>query len=74
MASAVLAIVIVSLRGTDALWLHARVVWKLARLGLVIGCGAGAYFAVLFALGFRLADFNRRDALEPPDAPAPDGE
>jgi putative peptidoglycan lipid II flippase len=35
-------------------WLRAA-----ALLGIIAACGA-AYFAVLFALGFRLADFKRR--------------
>jgi hypothetical protein len=33
------------------------------------------YFGTLYALGFRLAQFNRRDAIEAPDVvPADDGE
>jgi hypothetical protein len=34
---------------------------KVARLALVVGAGASAYFGSLWLLGFRLADFNRRE-------------
>ena len=66
-ASAVLALVIVLLRGHDDLWLHARVAGKVSRLALVVAAGALAYFATLFALGFRVADFSRREAPLPSD-------
>jgi putative peptidoglycan lipid II flippase len=66
-ASAVLAIVVAWLMGVDATWLHAAVLQKVGHLALVIGAGAVAYFGMLFALGFRVADFNRREAVQPPD-------
>jgi putative peptidoglycan lipid II flippase len=66
-ASAVLAIVVAWLMGVDATWLHAGVLQKVGHLALVIGAGAVAYFGMLFALGFRVADFNRREAVQPPD-------
>jgi putative peptidoglycan lipid II flippase len=66
-ASAVLAIVVAWLMGVDATWLHAGVLRKVGHLALVIGAGAVAYFGMLFALGFRVADFNRREAVQPPD-------
>jgi len=62
-ASAVLAVVIAWLMGPDSAWLRAGAIYKVGRLGLVIGCAALAYFATLFALGFRLADFNRKEAI-----------
>jgi putative peptidoglycan lipid II flippase len=65
-ASAVLAIVVAWLMGVDATWLHAGVLRKVGHLALVIGAGAVAYFGMLFALGFRVADFNRREAVQPP--------
>jgi putative peptidoglycan lipid II flippase len=71
-ASAVLALVIQWLTGPDSAWLHAHAVYKVGRLGLVVGCAALAYFATLFALGFRVADFNRREAVPPHEAPAQD--
>jgi hypothetical protein len=33
-----------------------------ARLAGIVVAGALAYFGALFLLGFRLADFNRREA------------
>jgi putative peptidoglycan lipid II flippase len=45
---------------------------KIAHLALVIGGGALAYFATLFALGFRLADFNRREAAAIAEMPPAD--
>jgi putative peptidoglycan lipid II flippase len=66
-ASAVLAIVVAWLMGVDATWLHAGVLRKVGHLALVIGAGAVAYFGMLFALGFRVADFNRREAVQPSD-------
>ena len=49
--------------GPDDFWLSASLWVKVWRLLLVIAGGAIAYFAALWLLGFRLADFNRR---EPP--------
>jgi putative peptidoglycan lipid II flippase len=66
-ASAALAIVITLLRGADATWLAAGVVGKVSHLALVVVAGALTYFGVLFLLGFRLADFNRREAPMPVD-------
>jgi len=71
-ASAVLAVVIAWLMGPDSAWLRAGAIYKVGRLGLVIGCAALAYFATLFALGFRLADFNRKEALPTQEMPAQD--
>jgi len=48
--------------GSNALWLSASGLERVLRLlALVIG-GMGVYFAVLFALGFRVGDFRRRSA------------
>ena len=71
-ASAVLAGVIVGLMGADSVWLHAGAVAKIGRLGLVVACAALAYFGMLFALGFRIADFNRREAPHPDDLLPPE--
>ncbi|MFI4887308.1 MAG: murein biosynthesis integral membrane protein MurJ [Burkholderiales bacterium] len=72
LASAVLAAVIAWMTGADAQWLRAGASQKVGRLALLIGSGALAYFGMLFALGFRLADFNRREAVHPPDVFRPD--
>lgn len=71
-ASGVLALVVSWLAGSDASWLGARALSKIAHLALVIGGGALAYFATLFVLGFRPADFNRREAAAIPEIPPAD--
>ncbi|WP_374483289.1 murein biosynthesis integral membrane protein MurJ [Zoogloea sp.] len=48
--------------GPDSLWLHASSLERVIRLSALICGGIAVYFAVLFALGFRLADFRRRGA------------
>jgi putative peptidoglycan lipid II flippase len=47
--------------GPEELWTRAGLWTKVARLGLVVAAGASAYFGSLWLLGFRLADFNRRE-------------
>jgi putative peptidoglycan lipid II flippase len=74
-AVVLLAIVVGLTMGVDATWLTAGVVHKVSRLALVIAAGAVVYFGTLYALGFRLAQFNRRDAIEAPDiVPADDAD
>jgi putative peptidoglycan lipid II flippase len=70
-ALAVLGAVLVWAAGPAAFWLHASPWARVGRLALVIGGGAAAYFAALYLLGFRFADFNRRerDGPAPPAAP-----
>jgi len=48
--------------GDNAQWLTALGSERLLRLSAVIGAGAFAYFVSLFALGFRLRDFNYKVA------------
>jgi len=43
-------------------WLQMGTLSRILHLGWLVPAGAGAYFAVLFALGFRLRDFSRRAA------------
>ena len=43
-------------------WLRYPLVERMARLSMLVGLGAGVYFATLWALGFRLGDFKRRAA------------
>jgi putative peptidoglycan lipid II flippase len=68
----VLAAVLLWLGGPAAFWLSAPLWPKVGRLAGVCAAGAVAYFAALWLLGFRLADFGRRDVT--PGAPAADGE
>ncbi|PLK48459.1 murein biosynthesis integral membrane protein MurJ [Uliginosibacterium sp. TH139] len=46
--------------GAQSDWLTHSTLWRLGHLALVMGGGMFAYFATLFALGFRLQDFKRR--------------
>jgi putative peptidoglycan lipid II flippase len=66
-----LAAVLLWLGGSEAFWLSASLWPKVGRLAGVCVAGAGAYFAALWLLGFRIADFDRRDA-RPVAAPAAD--
>ncbi|MDP3288284.1 MAG: murein biosynthesis integral membrane protein MurJ [Methyloversatilis sp.] len=43
-------------------WLRAGTMTRILNLTWIVLAGAGAYFATLFALGFRLRDFSRRAA------------
>ncbi|HEX4885475.1 MAG TPA: murein biosynthesis integral membrane protein MurJ [Casimicrobiaceae bacterium] len=68
-ALVVLAGVLLWTAGPASLWLDAPLWTKVGRLALVVAAGAAAYFGTLWLLGFRVADFNRR---EPDAAPARD--
>lgn len=48
--------------GAQDFWLESRALERVARLAWVIAAGGATYFAVLFALGFRLTDFSKRVA------------
>jgi len=63
LALIVLGLVLWWVAGADDFWTSAGLWQKAGRLALVIGAGAVAYFGALWVLGFRFADFNRR---EPP--------
>jgi putative peptidoglycan lipid II flippase len=60
-ALGVLAALLHVLAGPPELWLSAGPWERVGRLAGVMAAGAGGYFAALFLLGFRLADFNRRE-------------
>jgi putative peptidoglycan lipid II flippase len=60
-ALAVLGALLAWLAGAASFWLNAGLWDKVARLAGVIAAGAAVYFATLYLLGFRLADFNRPD-------------
>jgi putative peptidoglycan lipid II flippase len=47
--------------GDDAFWLAAGLWAKVGRLGMIIAGGAVAYLGSLWLVGFRVADFNRRE-------------
>ena len=74
-AVVMLAIVAKWSMGVEATWLTAGVAQKLSHLALIIGAGAVVYFGTLYALGLRIAHFNRREAATPPDVtPTDDAE
>ncbi len=56
------------LAGPAELWLKADLWTRVARLAWVIAAGAGVYFSALYLLGFRPADFSRREVPEPGSA------
>jgi putative peptidoglycan lipid II flippase len=60
-ALGVLAALLYALSGSPALWLEAGPWQRIGRLAWIIAAGAAAYFATLFLLGFRFADFARRE-------------
>ncbi len=68
-ALVVLAGVLLFLGGPASFWLAASLWPKVGRLAGVCAAGAAAYFATLWLLGFRVADFNRRDAHSEVSAP-----
>ena len=57
----VLAVLLLWIAGPASLWLEATLWAKVARLAWVCGAGAAIYFGALWLLGFRFADFNRRE-------------
>src|SRR5438093_793194 len=59
----VLGIVLWFVPGDDAFWLHAKLWAKIGQLTWVIGAGALSYFAALWLLGFRIADFSRHEPM-----------
>ncbi|HEY7945438.1 MAG TPA: murein biosynthesis integral membrane protein MurJ [Casimicrobiaceae bacterium] len=61
-ALCVLGAVLWWVAGADSFWLSAGLWSKVGRLGLVIAAGTAAYFGTLWLVGFRLADFNRRES------------
>ena len=71
-AVALLAAVIALSMGAGTTWLAAGVVYKIGRLGLVVAAGAFVYFGTLYVLGFRLSQFNRREAVMPTHIPPTD--
>src|SRR5512135_1658906 len=64
-----LAALLAWMSGTDASWLHAGILSRVGRLALIIVAGSLVYFGTLFALGFRLEHFSRREAPLPAAIP-----
>jgi putative peptidoglycan lipid II flippase len=62
LAVILLAVVVALAMGPSSEWLSGSVAYKVTRLAFVIAAGAATYFGTLYVLGFRLAQFNRREA------------
>ncbi|WP_018605328.1 murein biosynthesis integral membrane protein MurJ [Uliginosibacterium gangwonense] len=57
----VMGVVLWLVRGAENDWLHNHhTAWRVTHLFGIIAVGAAAYFATLYALGFRMQDFRRR--------------
>ncbi|HQR09966.1 MAG TPA: murein biosynthesis integral membrane protein MurJ [Casimicrobiaceae bacterium] len=60
-ALGVLGVLLFALSGSPASWLDAGLFHRVGRLAGIIVAGLAVYFATLYLLGFRLADFGRRE-------------
>jgi putative peptidoglycan lipid II flippase len=61
-AMVMLGATLMLLVGPDSLWLASSSLTRVLRLSLLVVGGMGVYFATLFILGFRVADFRRSGA------------
>ncbi|GAB2905425.1 murein biosynthesis integral membrane protein MurJ [Uliginosibacterium flavum] len=59
LAISVMGVVLYFAKGAQSDWLEHNTLWRILHLAGVMGAGGLAYFATLFALGFRIADFKR---------------
>jgi len=69
-ALGLLAVTLAWLAGGPQTWITSSLWQRVSRLALIVPAAMLVYFAALYALGFRLADFNRRDATPPETLPA----
>jgi putative peptidoglycan lipid II flippase len=60
-ALCVLGVLLAAIAGPPSFWLAAGLWAKAGRLAAVIAAGMAGYFGVLWLLGFRIADFSRRE-------------
>jgi putative peptidoglycan lipid II flippase len=56
----VMGVVVWLAAGSDAVWLGLQAIDRALRLTAVVLAGVISYFAALWALGFRIADFSRK--------------
>ena len=68
---AALGLLLSWIAGPASWWINAGLGARVVRLAWVCAAGAVVYFGVLRLVGFRLADFNRRDTQAAPDGDAP---
>jgi len=59
-----MAVILWLFAGSDAWWLQAGGVQRVAALCGLVVIGSGAYFATLWLLGFRAGDFSRRGSID----------
>jgi putative peptidoglycan lipid II flippase len=59
-----MAVILWFAMGSDAWWLQAGGLHRVAALCGLVVVGAGSYFATLLLLGFRPADFSRRGSVD----------
>ena len=62
-ALAVMGLVLWSATGSDTSWLQSTTYERAIRLSWIIAAGAASYFAALWALGFRIKDFVRKQTI-----------
>jgi putative peptidoglycan lipid II flippase len=62
LAVAAMGGLLVWLAGPDAAWLEAGTLTRAGRLAVLVAAGGATYFATLWLLGVRLAQFYRRAA------------
>lgn len=59
-ASSILGLSLWLVSGPDASWLQGSILARAMRLAVLVGGGVIVYFAALWAMGFRVADFQKR--------------
>lgn len=59
-----MAVILWFAMGSEAWWLQAGGLQRVAALCALVVAGAGSYFAALWLLGFRPADFSRRGSVD----------
>ncbi len=59
-AAAILGVCLWFLCGAEASWLQGTILARAVRLSWVVAAGGVSYFAALWMLGFRMADFQKR--------------
>jgi putative peptidoglycan lipid II flippase len=61
LALAAMCIVLFLLKGADGIWYKAATWMRVLHMSGLVAAGAGSYFGVLWLLGFRLSQFDRRE-------------
>jgi putative peptidoglycan lipid II flippase len=56
-----MCVVLFLLKGADGIWYKATTWMRVLHMSALVAAGAGSYFGVLWLLGFRLSQFDRRE-------------